>query len=203
MIELPKECYVNKFIPKKTFYEKVQISTKIKQEFTDKVDKIIWKYKISEDNLNIKKTETVEEIEIFQIYLRETYNCKNIIKVIQKNILYPILFEIISGENVRYSIEYGKDLWTSEWNDEILFQIQGINLKIVYENLVRKLIKKEERSISLEEEINKIKKINLLEKEISKLKSKIKKEKQFNRKVECNEQLIELKHKLGEITSNE
>lgn len=203
MIELPKECYVNKFIPKKTFYEKVQISTKIKQEFTDKVDKIIWKYKISEDNLNIKKTETVEEIEIFQIYLRETYNCKNIIKVIQKNILYPILFEIISGENVRYSIEYGKDLWTSEWNDEILFQIQGINLKIVYENLVRKLIKKEERSISLEEEINKIKKINLLEKEISKLKSKIKKEKQFNRKVEYNEQLIELKHKLGEITSNE
>lgn len=203
MIELPKECYVNKFIPKKTFYEKVQISTKIKQEFTDKVDKIIWKYKISEDNLNIKKTETVEEIEIFQIYLRETYNCKNIIKVIQKNILYPILFEIISGENVCYSIEYGKDLWTSEWNDEILFQIQGINLKIVYENLVRKLIKKEERSISLEEEINKIKKINLLEKEISKLKSKIKKEKQFNRKVEYNEQLIELKHKLGEITSNE
>ena len=203
MIELPKECYVNKFIPKKTFYEKVQISTKIKQEFTDKVDKIIWKYKISEDNLNIKKTETVEEIEIFQIYLRETYNCKNIIKVIQKNILYPILFEIISGENVCYSIEYGKDLWTSEWNDEILFQIQGINLKIVHENLVRKLIKKEERSISLEEEINKIKKINLLEKEISKLKSKIKKEKQFNRKVEYNEQLIELKHKLGEITSNE
>ena len=53
MIEIPKECVVDKFIPKKIFYEKVSLSSNLKQEFVDKVDKIYWKYKISEDKLKI------------------------------------------------------------------------------------------------------------------------------------------------------
>ena len=96
MIKLPKKCVVDKFIPKKIFYEKVNLSSSLKQEFVDKVDKIYWKYKISEDTLNISKTENVEEIEIFEITLKEKVDCKNIIKVITKNIPYIILFEIVN-----------------------------------------------------------------------------------------------------------
>ena len=57
MIDLPKACIVDKFIPKKTFYEKVNISNSIKEEFTNKLSKIYWKYKISEDTINVSKTE--------------------------------------------------------------------------------------------------------------------------------------------------
>ena len=78
MIKLPKECIVDKFIPKKIFYEKVSLSANLKQEFVDKLDKIYWKYKISEDTLNISKTENVEEIEIFELTLKEKINCQNI-----------------------------------------------------------------------------------------------------------------------------
>ena len=31
MFELPKSCYVNKFIPKKVFYEKVGVSSNVKE----------------------------------------------------------------------------------------------------------------------------------------------------------------------------
>ena len=47
MINLPKTCEVNKILPKKVFYEKANISSSIKEEFVDKVEKIYWKYKIS------------------------------------------------------------------------------------------------------------------------------------------------------------
>ena len=40
MIELPLSCVVDKFIPKKTFYERVNISNSIKGEFTEKLSKI-------------------------------------------------------------------------------------------------------------------------------------------------------------------
>ena len=40
MIELPDSCVVNKFIPKKTFYEKVNISNSIKDEFVEKLSNI-------------------------------------------------------------------------------------------------------------------------------------------------------------------
>ena len=39
MLELPKNCEVDSFIPKKTFYERVNISTTLKQEFINKLEK--------------------------------------------------------------------------------------------------------------------------------------------------------------------
>ena len=47
MFELPKDCYVNKFLPKKIFYEKVGVSSGVKDEFVNLVDRITWLYKLS------------------------------------------------------------------------------------------------------------------------------------------------------------
>ena len=63
MFELPKSCYVNKFIPKKVFYEKVGVSSNVKEEFINLVDRITWLYKLSEDTLGLTKTDDLEEIQ--------------------------------------------------------------------------------------------------------------------------------------------
>ena len=110
MIELTKVCSVNKVVPKKKFYDRMQISTSLKKEFIEKVEKIYWKYKISEDNLNISKTDKVEEIEIFQIILKKKYNTKSILNFITKAIPYPILFEIVCNDEFVYAIEYDNDI---------------------------------------------------------------------------------------------
>ena len=62
MFDLPKKCFVNKFIPKKVFYEKVGVSSKVKDEFVNLVDRITWLYKLSEDIIGITKTEEIEEL---------------------------------------------------------------------------------------------------------------------------------------------
>ena len=199
MIDLPKRCSINKIIPKKMFCEKGNISFSLKKEFIEKIEKIYWKYKISEDNLNIIKTEDVEEIEVFQIMLKEKYNVKNILNFIAKTIPYPILFEIIFNNEFMCAIQYENDIIYSEWNKVIKFKIQGLDLKIVYENLVRQVGNIKDNGIELIQEIEKQKYLNSLEKEINILKNKISQEKQFNRKLELNKKLQELEKEKEKI----
>lgn len=199
MIELPKECIVDKFIPKKIFYEKVSLSSNLKQEFVDKVDKIYWKYKISEDTLNISKTENVEEIEIFELTLKEKVNCQNIIKVITKNIPYSILFEICHNDEIQYAIKYKDDIYFTKWNEKINFNFNGIDLNIVYENITRRVTNISGQNNNIDEELKKSKKLKEFQKEIERLESKMKVEKQFNKKVELNKQIVELKKQVEKI----
>lgn len=203
MIELPKECIVDKFIPKKIFYEKVSLSTNLKQEFVDKLDKIYWKYKISEDTLNISKTKNVEEIEIFELTLKEKVNCQNIIKVITRNIPYIILFEICYNDEVQYAIKHNDDIYFTNWNEKIDFNFNGIDLNVVYENIIRSVTNISEQSNNIDEELEKGKKLKEIQKKIEKLESKMKAEKQFNKKVELNKNILELKKQKEELSNNE
>lgn len=174
MIKLPKKCVVDKFIPKKIFYEKVNLSSSLKQEFVDKVDKIYWKYKISEDTLNISKTKNVEEIEIFEITLKEKVDCKSIIKVITKNIPYIILFEICCNDEVQYAIKHNDDIYFTNWNEKIDFNFDGIDLNIVYENIIRSVANISEQNNNINEELEKSKRISEIQKEMEKLERKMK-----------------------------
>lgn len=201
MFELPKSCYVNKFIPKKIFYEKVGVSSNIKEEFINLVDRITWLYKLSEDTLGLTKTEEIEELQIFQIDVKEKKIPINVIKTITKGVKYKVLFIIKYQDDYCYSIKV-EDIYNSKWNDSIEFDFNAINLKALYEKIVKKIIKEDtnEKSFSKIIEDNMYK--TELEKKISKLQQKIKSERQFNRKLELN---IELNNLLKEMeaTNNE
>lgn len=202
MINLPLKCEVNRVISKTTFYERLSLSSFIKQDFVDKIEKILWKYKISQDNLNIAKTDEVEEIEIFELFLKEKCDVKNIIKVITISIPYPIVIEIKYDNEYRYAIKYENDIIQSEWNENIKLSINGLDLKAVYENFVKQIANIENNFTDVKHELEKIKEIEILEKEINKLKMNIQREKQFNRKVELNKKLIHLEKEL-EVLKNE
>lgn len=200
MIDLPKSCLVNRFIPKKTFYEKIGVATNIKEEFVNVVEKIIWLYKLSEDTLGISKTELVEEIQVFEIYLKEKKIPKNVIKTISKAIPYKILFVIKYNDNICYGIKVD-DLYFSDWNEEIIFELNSLNLEIVYENMVKSIMKESNTEKEFETLIQDRKKEEELTKKIDNLKNKISKEKQFNRKVEMNQELRRLEKEMEELSN--
>lgn len=200
MFELPKSCYVNKFIPKKVFYEKVGVSSNVKEEFINLVDRITWLYKLSEDTLGLTKTDEIEEIQIFQINVKEKKIPLSVIKTITKGVQYKILFVIKYQNEYCYSIKV-EDIYNSEWNDNIEFNFNAINLRTVYENIVKKIIKEDtnDKSFSKIIEDNEYKKE--LESKINKLHQKIKSEKQFNRKVELNNELNNLLKEMEETNN--
>ena len=198
MLILPINCKVNKVIPKKAFYERIDISSKVKEKFINIIEKIIWLYKISEDTINIKKTENVEEIEVFRLELKKDEDVKDIIKIITKNIPYKILFIITFEEKKKYAIKYEDDIFITEWNENISININSLTLEELYKDLIRK-INKIDNNNDLEIEINKAKKIEQINKDIERLESKLKKEKQFNLKVDINKEIINKKMELEEL----
>ena len=200
MVQLPKNCEVNKFIPKKTFYEKVNISSSVKQAFVDKLEKIYWKYKLSEDTINITKTEDVEEIEIFELALKEKCDVKSLIKVITKEIPYIILFIIKYNQEFQYAIKVDENILITNWNEKKEFNFVGINLKEVYNNIVRKIID-DDSAANIKTVLENKKQKEELEKKINVLKSKINKEIQFKKKVELNQELRVLEKELEELVN--
>ena len=188
MFELPKNCYVNKFLPKKIFYEKVGVSSGVKDEFVNLVDRITWLYKLSPDTVGIPKTEKIEEIQIFQIDVKEKQVPLSVIKTITKGVQYKILFLIKYNNEICYSTKVD-DIYTTEWNDNVIFDFNAINLEIVFENIVKQIIKEESNDKKFDEIIELKNNRDDLEKRISQLRQKIKVEKQFNRKVELNKEL--------------
>lgn len=191
MFELPKDCYVNKFLPKKIFYEKVGVSSGVKDEFVNLVDRITWLYKLSPDTVGIPKTEKIEEIQIFQIDVKEKKIPLSVIKTITKGVQYKILFLIKYNDEFCYSIKVD-DIYTTEWNDNIMFEFNAINLEIVYENIVKAIIKEQESSKKFDEIIDNKNALSNLDKRINQLRQKVKNEKQFNKKTELNIELNKL-----------
>lgn len=191
MFDLPKDCYVNKFLPKKIFYEKVGVSSGIKDEFVNLVDRITWLYKLSPDTIGIPKTENVEEIQIFQIDVKEKKIPLSVIKTITKGVQYKTLFLIKYNDEICYSIKVD-DIYITDWNENIKFEFNAINLERVFENVVKSIIKEEDNIKQFNQIIDERTTKLELEKRINQLKQKIKSEKQFNKKLELNMELNKL-----------
>lgn len=198
MISLPDRCKVNKFIPKKTFYKKIGVSTSVKDDFINNIDKITWLYKLSEDTLGISKSQDVEEIQIFEIILKEKVLPKNIIKIISKAIPYKILFVLKYDKDYCYSIKVD-NIYFTEWNEDIELNINGLTLETIYENIVKSIIKENNNTNTFDDIIENKSKVDELTKKIEQLTNKVNNEKQFNKKVELNLELQRLKKEMEEL----
>lgn len=198
MINLPDRCKVNKFIPKKTFYEKIGVSTSVKDDFINNIDKITWLYKLSEDTLGISKSQEVEEIQIFEIILKEKVLPKNIIKIISKAIPYKILFVLKYDKDYCYSIKVD-NIYFTEWNEDIELNINGLTLETIYENIVKSIIKENNNTNTFDDIIENKSKVDELTKKIEQLTNKVNNEKQFNKKVELNLELQKLKKEMEDL----
>ena len=204
---LPKNTLVDKFIPKNKFFSKTILNSKIKDDFTNQIKKITWKYKLSPETISVNKTSKVEEIQIFEIELKNKTTPNNILQVIDRLIPYPILYIFTYENDFKYWINLKNDLvkkyYFSEWNHELDFNFVDTNLEKVYVNLIKKFITKvdtnENDFIKIVDTDNKI---NILNNEIKTIKNKIKSEKQFNKKVDLNKILQEKQNKLNSLINN-
>lgn len=206
-LHLPDSALVNRFIAKTKFYEKAAISSKLKDDFVNKIQKITWQYKLSENTLGINKTAAVTEIQVFEIELKEQLIPKNILALIDKVIPYQILYQFRFNEQFAYAItlkglsEFEKtiptDYYFSEWNEPVQFDFTGTDLEQVYQKLIKAFIKnKPTQQNDFKAVIETDHKTKQLEKDIALLTKKISKEKQFNRKVELNKTLLDKQQQL-------
>ena len=199
MLNLPNQAFIDKFLPKKTFEEKVINGKKV---FKD-ISKITLKYKLSPNTINIEKTQNIAEILIFEIILNEKNIPKNAIKTIDELVVFPKLYVFKYKDEFCYGVFYKeeKKYFFSNWNETKEFNFNHTNLEKVYENLIKIFFKSEASTIQndFKKSFQIENKIQNLKKEIEVLENKIKKEKQFKNQLELNKKLNPLKIELQTI----
>ena len=204
MFNLPTSTEVKKVIPKNSFDS--YITNKQKKEFSVYISKITWVNKLSFETINLLGKE-IEEIQIFNIELKEKNNINKLLDVIDKTIPYTIIFIITFKEEFYVStspkhinpnkpdnavIEY---TFTTEWALKDDFNLM-INLKNsldwLYKDFCEQFKPNRGSSKTIQHLVESQKELDIINREINKLKLAITNSKQFNKKVALNLKLKEL-----------
>lgn len=217
MIGLPKTTEFNRRIPKKKFYENMDISPALKKVFVEQVKNIYWRNKIAVSTTNLAAGKEVTEIEVFEVYLNSPVLDDGLLRQIDREIPYHILFLLKYQEKYQAWIGYKEAMlsgnkafkvnsyyhtdWLSE--EELPLKITGLSLDEVYENFVRQIagnnLKVQTLGESLKNTIERNEKKQVVQKQIALLQSKIRKEKQLNKQMQMNHELKKLRKELESL----
>ena len=214
MLNLPKTTEFNRRIPKQKFYENMDISPALKRIFVEQVKIIYWRNKIAATTTNLAAGTVVTELEVFEVRLNSPVLDDSLLRQIDKEIPYHILFlleyqgkyqawigykEAAASGNKAFKVNgyYHKE-WLAE--DELPLKLEGLNVDAVYENFVRQIagekLKTEATGESLKESVARDEHKQALQKQIATLQAKIRKEKQLNKQMQMNTELKKLKKEL-------
>ena len=215
MLGLPKSTEFNRRIPKQKFYENLTISPALKRAFVEQVKVIWWRSKIAAATMNLAAGVAVTEIEIFEVCLSTPQLDETVLRQMDKEIPYHILFLLEyegkyqawtaykeaagSGSNAFKVGTYYHTDWMEE--SALPLKLDGLNTDKVYENFVRQIAGDvlSGADETLKESVERDKRRQELQKQIAVLQVKVRREKQFNRQVELNGQLKQMKKELEEL----
>ena len=214
MIGLPKTTEFNKRIPKQKFYENIDVSHALKKVFVEQVKTIYWKNKIAASTTNLATGIDVTELEVFEIHLNSPALDDSLLRQIDKEIPYHILFlleyqgkyqawigykEATASGNKAFKVN---GYYHTEWllEDELPLKMVGLDVDAVYENFVRQIagdkLNVESAGESLKESVAREEQKQVLMKQIISLQAKIRKERQLNKQMEMNAELKRLRKEM-------
>ena len=217
MLGLPKSTEFNRRIPKQKFYENLSVTPALKRVFIDQIKVIYWRNKIAATTMNLAAGETVTEVGIFEVRLDNPKLDVSVLRQIDKEIPYHIIFlleydgnyqawtaykeEAASGSNAFKVGSYYHTDWLPE--SELPLKVDGLNIDKVYENFVRQIagdVLQTDTGETLKESVERYERRQQLEKQIASLQAKVRKEKQLNKQVQLNAELKRLRKELEKIT---
>lgn len=213
MLNLPNSTEFNKRIPKQKFYSNLSVTPTIKKAFTNQIKVIYWRNKIAPTTVNLAASDSVMEIEVFEIQLNTLVLDESALRQIDREIPYHILFLLEYSGQYRAVIGYkeastsGKTsfkvdrYYSTDWMDESSLPVymEGLSMDAVYENFVRQIageVLTNKNGTTLKESVEQEKQREQIKKQIAALETKIRKEKQPKKKFELVQELNELKESI-------
>ena len=222
LYKFPQQAKVDRLIPKNKFYEQGKANTKIEQLFVNQVENIRWAYKLASSTIHLQDQEDLKEIQIFRVKSRVEDLDVSILSFIDKLILTPIIFEVVYQDKVKVVATYKRlnqadktkavigQYYASEWledHDRVELPIY-LKLADLYEHFIAQILpitssedSGDDESVSIELKLQKAQQLESLQKQLAKLKSKLRTEKQFNRKVELNKHIHALESDLNKLVN--
>ena len=199
MLGLPRSTQVNRRVAKEKLYQNATLAPQTREMIKDQIDSVFWRNKLADSTMAISAGETVAEIQIFEIQLRQRELDKRVLPAIAKAIPYKILFILVFGDEAQLWIEAAGMFYNTDWQPlgGFALKFEGLNLDAVYENLARQISGgRLGTEGDIEEAVDRDKQRQRLERDIVALEKKLLREKQFNKQVELNGELKRLRAEL-------
>lgn len=217
MLGLPKSTEYGRRIPKQKFYENIAVTPALRRAFTEQVEAIYWRNKVAPSTVNLAEGAEVAEIEIFEIKLRAAELDENVLRQIDRAVPYHIIFILEYEGRYRAAVGYKEAAATGAspfkvsqyyytgWTDgeeSLPLRLEGLTMDAAYENFVRQTAGEALAANcgeTLKESVERQKQAEQLRKKIAALESRMRKERQLNRRMEINAELKKLKKIMEEL----
>lgn len=205
---------LNRVMPKAKFMKLAGLSTNVRNELQNNVERLILANILNKSTTNFAKGKEVEEIDVFEFLLKTKEVSNALIKEIDSSIPKHILFVFKCENKVQLTVSYKEKTATenrykviktykSEWlnADEVNLEIKGLDLDAVFNNFITQLadgkVKIDEITDikqAVETSVNKEK----LQRKIDQLKNKIRREPQFNKQLVLKNELKKFENMMEE-----
>jgi hypothetical protein len=212
LFEYPRKAAFGHVLPKTKIYEHGKVSKAVQRLFIRQVEQVFWQYKLAPETINLPGTTAVQEIQVFVITLREESLKVDVPRCIDQEIASPILFELWYNGKVKsiaaykrpseadsakwVTSEYFSGDWVSEDTPRRPLPI-ALDLETLYGQLLAPLLPAPGfPGEALQHRMIRMERIRQKQRELVRCQSRLRSEKQFNRKVEINAELREMEKEL-------
>ena len=167
------------------------------------------------ETINLPAKPSVPEIQIFAIALKMPELSEDVLRCIDQAIPFPIIYQLTFEDRIKSKAAYKRpsDADASKWvvdgyfeTDWQLSDTERIELPValdlagLYDQMLRRLLPLPPRAgESLKAQVERLGQIRSKQNECRKMEARLQKEQQFNRKVELNAQLRQLKLELANL----
>lgn len=213
VIAYPKQAAVDRVLPKSKVYEHGGVNTRLKEMFVKQVEQIVWAFKLAPETLHLPERPGVPEVQVFSIQLKVPELHRDVLRSIDGAIPFPIVFELVFEGKTQVVAAYKRpneadasrwvlsDYFASGWfpaGYERTAMPIALHLGGLYEQLLHRLIPLPARpQETLAELVARVEQVQAKQREVDKTSARLAKEKQFNRKVEINAELRQLRTELN------
>lgn len=215
-IAYPSQAAVGRALPKNKVYDNSGANTRLKDLFVKQVEQIVWAFKLAPETLRLPARPGVPEIQVFSLQLKTPELHHDVLRCIDGAIPFPILFELTFDGRTQVIGAYKRpnesdasrwvlsDYFASDWlpvGCQRTVMPVALHMGGLYEQLLHRLIPLPVRpQESLVDLVGRVEQARAKQRELDKTTARLAKEKQFNRKVEINAALRQLKSELESLS---
>jgi hypothetical protein len=219
MFHYPKQAEFNRVLSKTKIYAHAKPGRALKERFVSEIQEIVWIYKLSPETINLPARNGIYEIQIFEIALRTEELSEGVLRAIDKAVPSPIIYQLKFGGRVRFAAAYKRhseadasktviaDYFTTNWQPTakpLPALPVVLDLAALYEEMLRRVLPLARRNgESLAAYVDRAVQLRATERECRDLEARLRRECQFNRKVEINAAIRASKRQLEHLKHSE
>jgi hypothetical protein len=220
MFQYPERTRKDRILPKSKVYGNAQPSNAVRRHFVSQVEQIVWRNILISETVNLPGRDGIEGLQVFEIALKTGELQEDVLRSLDRAIPWRLFFELTLNGQVRFAAAYKRpsegssgvpvveDYFLTPWQPAVTPRLAlpvVLDLATLYEQMLFRHMEASPLAVSsragesVAEAVDRCKRIRVLQREVRRQEAALRRESQFNRKVEINARLRQANQLLSSL----